>query len=95
MARKGKGKSTKATAYRHDESRKNIPEAGLIDFVPATDKRSKQEYCWDPPYGSMYASNFQPGIDQRDVDDGKDEDLSREVMQVQAFRDNWELVVHN
>ncbi|MDL1928715.1 site-specific DNA-methyltransferase, partial [Fimbriimonadia bacterium ATM] len=32
---------------------------------------------------------------QRDVKDGKDEDLTREVMQVQAFRDTWELGVHS
>lgn len=49
----------------------------------------------DPPYGIKYASNFQPRIDQRDVKDGKDEDLTREVMQVQAFRDTWELGVHS
>lgn len=49
----------------------------------------------DPPYGIKYASNFQPRIDQRDVKDGKDEDLTREVMQVQAFRDTWKLGVHS
>lgn len=49
----------------------------------------------DPPYGIKFGSNFQPRIDQRDVKDGKDEDLTREVMQVQAFRDTWELGVHS
>lgn len=49
----------------------------------------------DPPYGIKYASNFQPRIDQRDVKDGRDDDLTREVMQVQAFRDTWELGVHS
>jgi adenine-specific DNA-methyltransferase len=49
----------------------------------------------DPPYGIKYASNFQPRIDQRDVKDGKDADVTREVMQVQAFRDTWELGVHS
>ncbi|MCW5946036.1 MAG: site-specific DNA-methyltransferase [Fimbriimonadales bacterium] len=205
MARKGKGNQAKADSYRHDDTRKNIPEAGLVDFVPAGEKKAKKAYCWDPrespqliwagkagmktvevdetasievplvnlhihervsteailrsaqrkdaqrslfadpelefskeiqfyqhdvdwsnrmilgdsllvmnslleregmrgsvqciymdpPYGIKYASNFQPRIDQRDVKDGKDEDLTREVMQVQAFRDTWELGVHS
>ncbi len=203
MGRKPK-EPKRTEAYRHDETRKNNPEAGLVEFVPKTNA-TKREYCWDPrespqliwakkagmkkvevdeeasievpivnlhiherisaeailrsvrredaqrslfadpeleftkeiqfyqhdvdwsnrmilgdsllimnslleregmrgqvqciymdpPYGIKYASNFQPRIDQRDVKDGKDEDLTREVMQVQAFRDTWELGVHS
>ena len=31
----------------------------------------------DPPYGIKYGSNFQPFVNQRDVNDGKDQDLRK------------------
>lgn len=49
----------------------------------------------DPPYGIKYQSNFQPGISNRTVKDGKDEDLTREPEMIQAYRDTWELGVHS
>ena len=49
----------------------------------------------DPPYGIKYGSNFQPFVDQRDVKDGKDEDLTQEPEMIQAFRDTWELGIHS
>ena len=49
----------------------------------------------DPPYGIDFRSNFQPLIDQTRVRDGVDDDLTREVMQVQAYRDTWVLEVHS
>ena len=49
----------------------------------------------DPPYGIKYGSNFQPFVSQRDVKDGKDEDLTQEPEMIQAFRDIWELGVHS
>jgi adenine-specific DNA-methyltransferase len=45
----------------------------------------------DPPYGIRFASNFQPELGNRDVKDGKDEDLTREPEMVRAFRDTWHL----
>ena len=48
----------------------------------------------DPPYGINYSSNFQPFVNQRDVDD-KDEDLTTEPEQIRAFRDTWELGIHS
>ena len=45
----------------------------------------------DPPYGIKYGSNFQPFVNQRDVKDGKDEDLTQEPEMIQAFRDIWEV----
>ena len=48
----------------------------------------------DPPYGIRYASNFQPRMDKRDVKD-RDEDLTREPEQVQAYRDTWQLGIHS
>src|SRR5579871_1369234 len=49
----------------------------------------------DPPYGVRYGSNFQPFVNQRDVKDGKDADLSQEPETIKAFRDTWELGIHS
>jgi adenine-specific DNA-methyltransferase len=49
----------------------------------------------DPPYGIRYGSNFQPFVNQRDVKDGNDDDLTQEPEMIQAFRDTWELGTHS
>jgi hypothetical protein len=49
----------------------------------------------DPPYGIRYGSNFQPFVNNRDVKDGKDEDLTQEPEMLKAFRDTWELGIHS
>lgn len=49
----------------------------------------------DPPYGIKYGSNFQPFVNKRKVEDGKDEDLTQEPETIRAFRDTWELGVHS
>jgi adenine-specific DNA-methyltransferase len=49
----------------------------------------------DPPYGIKYGSNFQPFVDQRDVKDRRDEDLTQEPEMIKAFRDTWELGIHS
>ncbi len=49
----------------------------------------------DPPYGIKYGSNFQPFINNRDVKDGKDDDLTQEPETIKAFRDTWELGLHS
>ena len=49
----------------------------------------------DPPYGVRYGSNFQPFVNQREVKDGKDEDLTQEPEMIRAFRDTWELGIHS
>ena len=48
----------------------------------------------DPPYGIKFGSNWQVSARNRDVKDGKIEDVSREVEQIKAFRDTWELGIH-
>jgi adenine-specific DNA-methyltransferase len=48
-----------------------------------------------PPYGIKSQSNFQPGIGNRNVTDGKDDDLTREPEMIQAYRDTWELGIHS
>ncbi len=49
----------------------------------------------DPPYGIRYGSNFQPFVSNKDVKDGKDEDLTAEPETLKAFRDTWELGIHS
>jgi adenine-specific DNA-methyltransferase len=49
----------------------------------------------DPPYGIKYGSNFQPFVNKKDVQDGKDEDLTQEPEMIKAFRDTWELGIHS
>lgn len=49
----------------------------------------------DPPYGKGYSSNFQPNISKVNVQDGKDDSLTREPEQIKAYRDTWELGVHS
>ena len=49
----------------------------------------------DPPYGIKFGSNWQVSARKRDVKDGKLSDLAREVEQIRAFRDTWELGIHS
>jgi adenine-specific DNA-methyltransferase len=49
----------------------------------------------DPPYGIKFGSNWQASARKRDVKDGRFEDASREVEQIKAFRDTWELGIHS
>ena len=38
-----------------------------------------------PPYGILYASNFQPFVNRRDVKDGSDEDLKKKRTSNESF----------
>lgn len=49
----------------------------------------------DPPYGIKFGSNWQSSVRKRDVRDGKLSDATREVEQIKAFRDTWELGIHS
>ncbi|MGI8492250.1 MAG: site-specific DNA-methyltransferase [Acidimicrobiales bacterium] len=49
----------------------------------------------DPPYGIQFGSNWQASTRKRDVKDGNLADASREVEQIKAFRDTWELGIHS
>jgi len=49
----------------------------------------------DPPYGIKYRSNFQPFVNRREVDDGKDDDLTQQPENLKAFRDTWNLGIHS
>ena len=54
-----------------------------------------QTIYFDPPYGIKYGSNWQIKLNNRDVKDGSDDDLTGEPEQIKAFRDTWELGVHS
>ncbi|WP_307180907.1 site-specific DNA-methyltransferase [Streptomyces canus] len=49
----------------------------------------------DPPYGIKFGSNWQARADNSRVRDGKLEDATREVEQIKAFRDTWEMGINS
>jgi adenine-specific DNA-methyltransferase len=49
----------------------------------------------DPPYGVKYGSNWQMRLNDRNVKDGDDANLSGEPEVIKAFRDTWELGIHS
>jgi adenine-specific DNA-methyltransferase len=54
-----------------------------------------QMVYFDPPYGIRFGSNWQVSTRKRNVQDGKDTDVTRQPEQVKAFRDTWELGIHS
>ena len=44
---------------------------------------------------AKFGSNIQPFVNKRDVKDGEDEDLTQEPEMIKAFRDTWELGIHD
>lgn len=86
-------------AHSQDWSNRMIAGDSLIVMNSLLSKESMagkvQMVYFDPPYGIKYNSNFQPFISNRDVKDGKDEDLSTEPEMIKAFRDTWELEIHS
>jgi adenine-specific DNA-methyltransferase len=49
----------------------------------------------DPPYGIKFGSNWQMSARKRDVKDGNLADVTREIEQIKAFRDTWELGINS
>jgi adenine-specific DNA-methyltransferase len=87
--------------YQHDLNWSNRMILGDSLTVMASlldrERLASQVQCvfLDPPYGIKYQSNFQPGIGNRNVTDGKDDDLTREPEMIQAYRDTWEIGIHS
>lgn len=87
--------------YRHKHGWSNRLIAGdsLLVMNSLLEKEGMagqvQMIYMDPPYGIRYGSNFQPFVNKRDVEDGKDEDLTHEPEMIKAFRDTWELGIHS
>jgi adenine-specific DNA-methyltransferase len=85
--------------HRHNWSNRLIAGDSLLVMNSLLEKEGMagrvQMIYIDPPYGIRYGSNFQPFVNQRDVKDGKDEDLTQEPEMIKAFRDTWELGIHS
>jgi len=85
--------------HPHDWSNRLIAGDSLLVMNSLLEKEGLtgkvQMIYIDPPYGIKYGSNFQPFVNNRDVKDGKDEDLTAEPEQIRAFRDTWELGIHS
>lgn len=64
----------------------------MASLAEREDLRGKVQMIYiDPPYGIKFGSNWQAKADNSRVRDGKLEDATREVEQIKAFRDTWEL----
>ena len=87
--------------YKHEKGWSNRLIAGdsLLVMNSLLQKESMagkvQMIYFDPPYGIKYGSNFQPFVDNRDVKDRSDKDLTQEPEMIKAFRDTWELGIHS
>ncbi len=85
--------------HRHNWSNRLLAGDSLLVMNSLLEKEGLggqvQTVYMDPPYGIRYGSNFQPFVNQRQVVDGKAEDLTSEPEQIRAFRDTWELGIHS
>jgi adenine-specific DNA-methyltransferase len=87
--------------YKHDANWSNRMILGdslnvMASLAEREALRGKVQMIYiDPPYGIKFGSNWQVSARKRDVKDGRIEDASREVEQIKAFRDTWELGIHS
>jgi adenine-specific DNA-methyltransferase len=87
--------------YQHDANWSNRMILGdslnvMASLAEREGLRGKVQMIYvDPPYGIKFGSNWQVSVRDRDVRDGKLEDAAREVEQIKAFRDTWELGIHS
>ena len=87
--------------YQHEANWSNRMILGdslqvMASLAEKENLRGKVQMIYiDPPYGIKFGSNWQVSTGKRDVKDGKIEDATREVEQIKAFRDTWELGVHS
>ena len=87
--------------YQHDANWSNrmILGDGLQVMASLAERerlRGKVQMIYiDPPYGIKFGSNWQVRASKRDVKDGRVDDVAREVEQIKAFRDTWELGIHS
>lgn len=87
--------------YRHEANWSNRMILGdslnvMASLAQRESLRGKVQMIYiDPPYGIKFGSNWQSSARKRDVKDGKLADATREVEQIKAFRDTWELGIHS
>lgn len=87
--------------YQHDANWSNRMILGdslqvMASLADREHLRGKVQAIYiDPPYGINFGSNWQASVRNRDVKDGRLEHAAREVEQIKAFRDTWELGIHS
>ncbi|MBK5222011.1 MAG: site-specific DNA-methyltransferase [Acidimicrobiia bacterium] len=87
--------------YEHEANWSNRMILGdSLQVMASLDSRERlrgqvQMIYLDPPYGIKFGSNWQVSARKRDVKDGKVTDIAREVEQIKAFRDTWELGINS
>lgn len=87
--------------YKHDQNWSNRLITGdsllvMNSLLEKEEMRRKVQMIYiDPPYGIKYGSNFQPFVNNKNIQDGKAEDLTQEPETIKAFRDTWELGIHS
>jgi adenine-specific DNA-methyltransferase len=87
--------------YQHEANWSNRMILGdslqvMASLMEKENLRAKVQMVYiDPPYGIKFGSNWQTRTDKRDVRDARSEDVTREVEQIKAFRDTWELGINS
>lgn len=87
--------------YRHEANWSNRMVLGdslqvMASLAERERLRGKVQMIYmDPPYGIKFGSNWQVSVRSRDVKDGSLTDVAREVEQIKAFRDTWELGINS
>jgi adenine-specific DNA-methyltransferase len=87
--------------YQHDQHWSNRMILGdslqvMASLAEREGLRGKVQCIYfDPPYGIKFNSNWQVNTQDRNVEDGKRKDLTREPEQVKAFRDTWKDGIHS
>ena len=91
----------KTDFYQHDQNWTNRMILGdslqvMASLAEREGLRAQVQCIYlDPPYGIKFNSNFQWSTTNRDVKDGKLDNLTREPEQVKAFRDTWRDGIHS
>jgi len=87
--------------YRHDANWSNRMILGdslqvMASLAERERLRGKVQMIYlDPPYGIKFGSNWQNTVGKAKVSDGNVKDATREVEQIKAFRDTWEVGIHS
>lgn len=91
----------KTEFYQHDQNWTNRMILGdslqvMASLAEREGLRGKVQCIYfDPPYGIKFNSNFQWSTTNNKVTDGKVEHITREPVQVKAFRDTWRDGIHS
>ena len=87
--------------YQHDQNWSNRMILGdslqVMASLAEREGLRSQVQCiyFDPPYGIKFNSNWQVSTRNRNVKDGKLDQITREPEQVKAFRDTWKDGIHS